>query len=352
MTSSLRSFLQTAGFVSIGAIKKWCKQILAGLEYLHRQCNPPIIHRDIKLDNIFFNGATGQVKIGDLGLATIVSPKMSIIGTPEFMAPEFYNDTYNEKVDIWEFGLCVIEMATQEYPYSECTNVGSVYRTVSLGLKPQALAKIKNHKIIEFVCCCLEEDVSNRLSSTDLLIHPFLNDDPELDALYTSLRNEDEITKALQVIGSPPTKKGWETWIANTVTPIREHRKRRLAHSQPFSVSGEGHQTPFNSDLKKLVKFRSESNKMSGMMRKRSISEEDDVLLETEPFTPLPLTYKPESRKTSLGNTQPESTNSRKTSLTASTPETSTRIESQISKNLQEFSSPATLTFSQSPNNN
>jgi WNK lysine deficient protein kinase len=62
MTSgSLRSFLHTAGFVSIGAVKNWCRQILAGLDYLHRICNPPIIHRDIKLDNIFFHGATGQV---------------------------------------------------------------------------------------------------------------------------------------------------------------------------------------------------------------------------------------------------------------------------------------------------
>jgi len=261
------------------------------------------------------------------------------------MAPEFYNDTYDEKVDIWAFGLCVIEMATQEYPYSECTNVGSVYRTVSLGLKPQALAKIKNQKIIEFICCCLEEDISKRLSSADLLIHPFLNDDPELDAQYTSLRNEDEFTKALQIIGSPPSKKGWETWIVNTVTPIREHRKRRLAaHSQPFSVVAEDHQAPFNSEIKNLVKFRSESNR-GGMMRKRSITEEDDVLLENEPYTPPPLTNNPDNRKTS----QPESIINRN----SNTPVPYTRIESQISKNLHELtSSPATLTSLNQNNNN
>ena len=47
------------------------------------------------------------------------------------MAPEFYVETYNEKVDIWAFGMCVIEMVTLEYPYSECSNVASVYRAVS-----------------------------------------------------------------------------------------------------------------------------------------------------------------------------------------------------------------------------
>eukprot|EP01126_Amoeba_proteus_P009961 TRINITY_DN13836_c0_g1_i5.p1 TRINITY_DN13836_c0_g1~~TRINITY_DN13836_c0_g1_i5.p1 ORF type:complete len:206 (+),score=36.28 TRINITY_DN13836_c0_g1_i5:1671-2288(+) len=57
--------------VSTFAIKDWCTQILQGLVYLHG-LNPPIIHRDIKLDNIFFHGSEGQVKIGDLGLATLM----------------------------------------------------------------------------------------------------------------------------------------------------------------------------------------------------------------------------------------------------------------------------------------
>lgn len=54
-----------------------------------------------------------------------------MLGTPEFMAPEFYYERYNEKVDIWAFGLALIEMVTLEYPYSECTNIASVYRAVS-----------------------------------------------------------------------------------------------------------------------------------------------------------------------------------------------------------------------------
>lgn len=53
-----------------------------GLEYLHTR-EPSIVHRDIKLDNIFFHGTQGKVKIGDLGLATIVSrtsARLSVIG--------------------------------------------------------------------------------------------------------------------------------------------------------------------------------------------------------------------------------------------------------------------------------
>ena len=51
-------------------LKSWCRQILEGLYFLHTR-TPPIIHRDLKCDNIFVNGSTGLIKIGDLGLATL-----------------------------------------------------------------------------------------------------------------------------------------------------------------------------------------------------------------------------------------------------------------------------------------
>lgn len=63
------------------AVKSWARQILTGLSYLHSH-DPPIIHRDLKCDNIFINGNQGEVKIGDLGLATFLeqSNAKSVIG--------------------------------------------------------------------------------------------------------------------------------------------------------------------------------------------------------------------------------------------------------------------------------
>lgn len=57
--------------VNIRAVKHWCRQILSGLLYLHSH-DPPVIHRDLKCDNIFVNGNQGEVKIGDLGLAAML----------------------------------------------------------------------------------------------------------------------------------------------------------------------------------------------------------------------------------------------------------------------------------------
>ena len=69
--------------MDIRAIKNWARQILKGLVYLHGH-DPPVIHRDLKCDNIFVNGHLGQVKIGDLGLAAILRGSQSahsVIGT-------------------------------------------------------------------------------------------------------------------------------------------------------------------------------------------------------------------------------------------------------------------------------
>jgi WNK lysine deficient protein kinase len=53
------------------------------------------------------------------------------LGTPEFMAPELYEEEYNELVDIYAFGMCLIELVTFEYPYAECANAAQIYKKVT-----------------------------------------------------------------------------------------------------------------------------------------------------------------------------------------------------------------------------
>lgn len=56
---------------------------------------------------------------------------LKLLGTPEFMAPELYEEDYNVLVDIYAFGMCLLELVTFEYPYSECTNAAQIYRKVT-----------------------------------------------------------------------------------------------------------------------------------------------------------------------------------------------------------------------------
>ena len=102
MSGSLKDYTRRmVTGVRLKIVKKWAKQILAGLAYLHSH-DPPIIHRDLKCDNIFINGNQGSILIGDFGLAsTMHSTKaQSVLGTPEFMAPELYDEAYTELVDV------------------------------------------------------------------------------------------------------------------------------------------------------------------------------------------------------------------------------------------------------------
>ena len=48
------------------------------------------------------------------------------------MAPELYEEEYDERVDVYSFGMCLLELATLEYPYSECKNPAQIYRKVTL----------------------------------------------------------------------------------------------------------------------------------------------------------------------------------------------------------------------------
>lgn len=129
----------------------------------------------MKCDNIFVNGNHGEVKIGDLGLATVMQQPTahSVIGTPEFMAPELYDEEYNELVDIYSFGMCMLEMATFEYPYSECKNAAQIFKKVTSGKKPAALDRVTDPQVKQFIEKCLVP-ASERLSAKDLLNDPFL----------------------------------------------------------------------------------------------------------------------------------------------------------------------------------
>ncbi|KAL7247188.1 hypothetical protein ACSBR2_002162 [Camellia fascicularis] len=179
-SGTLRQYRKKYKQVHIRAIKNWACQILAGLVYLHSH-DPPVIHRDIKCDNIFVNGHLGQVKIGDLGLAAILHGSQtahSVIGTPEFMAPELYEESYTELVDVYSFGMCVLEMLTSEYPYSECTNPAQIYKKVTLGKLPRSFYKLRDLEAQRFIGKCLET-ASKRLSAKELLLDPFLAFDEE-----------------------------------------------------------------------------------------------------------------------------------------------------------------------------
>ncbi|KAL5722181.1 non-specific serine/threonine protein kinase [Ranunculus cassubicifolius] len=162
-SGSLSSYTKKHRRVSKRGVKKWCRQILRGVEYLHTH-NPCIIHADLKL------------KIGDFGMSKIVGvdhvAHLVSGGTQEFMAPEMYDGTYTETVDIYAFGMCLMEMVTGELPYMECKGRVQIFEKVSSGVKPHSLEKVKDPEIKAFILKCLGKP-GDRPSATELLQNSF-----------------------------------------------------------------------------------------------------------------------------------------------------------------------------------
>ncbi|XP_041829622.1 serine/threonine-protein kinase WNK4 isoform X2 [Melanotaenia boesemani] len=195
MTSgTLKTYLKRFKEMKLKLLQRWSRQILKGLHFLHTR-TPPIIHRDLKCDNIFITGPTGSVKIGDLGLATLKSASFakSVIGTPEFMAPEMYEEKYDEAVDVYALGMCILEMATSEYPYSECQNAAQIYRKVTSGIKPDSFYKVKVPELKEIIEGCIRMIKDERYTIQDLLDHPFFQ---ENNGVHVELAEEDDMVKS------------------------------------------------------------------------------------------------------------------------------------------------------------
>eukprot|EP00920_Eleutheroschizon_duboscqi_P020876 GHVT01049286.1.p1 GENE.GHVT01049286.1~~GHVT01049286.1.p1 ORF type:complete len:365 (+),score=52.18 GHVT01049286.1:309-1403(+) len=88
-------------------------QLLLGLHHLHSY---EVLHRDVKLQNIFLT-QNGGVKLGDLGVAKMLTSLAAVtttfIGTAQYMAPEIHNQQkYNHKGDMWALGCVLYELCT------------------------------------------------------------------------------------------------------------------------------------------------------------------------------------------------------------------------------------------------
>jgi hypothetical protein len=95
----------------------WLKGLVEGVAYLH---DHGIVHRDLKPANLFME--EGIVKIGDYGLAKLITPSQGTehsesIGTCHYMAPEIGSGKYNKPIDVYAIGVILYEMLTGRVPF-------------------------------------------------------------------------------------------------------------------------------------------------------------------------------------------------------------------------------------------
>jgi serine/threonine protein kinase len=109
----------------LAEVRTWLKGLVEGVAYLH---DHGIVHRDLKPANMFLE--EGIVKIGDYGLAKLITPSHGTehsesIGTCHYMAPEIASGKYHKPIDVYAIGVILYEMLTGRVPF-EGETVGEV----------------------------------------------------------------------------------------------------------------------------------------------------------------------------------------------------------------------------------
>ncbi|KAK7473793.1 hypothetical protein BaRGS_00034961 [Batillaria attramentaria] len=159
-------------------IARVSKECLQAIDYLHRQ---RIIHRDIKSDNVLL-GKDGTVKLIDFGFCAQLkndkAKKNTVLGTLQ---------SYGKKIDIWSFGIMVIEMLEGKPPY--CGEFAyarpcRVYYKICTKGKPDIKEKDKlSRELQHFLDLCLVVDPKKRASASELVGHEFLEKAASADLL-------------------------------------------------------------------------------------------------------------------------------------------------------------------------
>lgn len=145
-------------------------QVVAALKHCHAGTDEVVLHRDIKPGNIFLD-ANGSVKLGDFGLARVLSADslfaQTWVGTPFYMSPEQVDGlAYNEKSDIWALGCLTYELACLRPPFS-----GANPLALARAIKAGRYARIPAHysaDLTRFIARLLDVDAALRPTADEL----------------------------------------------------------------------------------------------------------------------------------------------------------------------------------------
>ncbi|GLT42714.1 hypothetical protein SLA2020_167000 [Shorea laevis] len=147
--------------------RKIILDIAKGLAYLHEECRQKIIHLDIKPQNILLD-ENFNAKVSDFGLSKLVGREQSQIvttmrGTPGYMAPEWLNSAITEKVDVYSFGIVVLEILCGR------KNVDRSLPEEDAHLVSLFKRKVEDGQLLDLVDKCNEEMQSNTAEIVEMM---------------------------------------------------------------------------------------------------------------------------------------------------------------------------------------
>eukprot|EP01138_Halocafeteria_seosinensis_P002727 gb/GECG01002788.1/.p1 GENE.gb/GECG01002788.1/~~gb/GECG01002788.1/.p1 ORF type:complete len:667 (+),score=91.19 gb/GECG01002788.1/:1-2001(+) len=166
--------------VRVKVVRKWCNQILDALEYLHTTQGQA--HGDLRLDNIFINGESGNIRLGTFRMVSRSTRSGNPTEAGRFTPPEG-DDNPTTAGDIYSFGLCVLQMVTRVKPYwlEENETFQAMQEAKLNGEMPITLLEFERKpegrpEIAEFIRPCLAANPQDRPTVRQLREHPWLTE--------------------------------------------------------------------------------------------------------------------------------------------------------------------------------
>jgi len=164
-------------------------QMLLGIAHCHSQ---KVVHRDIKPDNFLVGGEDGVIKLADFGLSAML-PKQGklpgVFGTAPFMCPEMLRDrSYDEKADVWSFGVVVYVLLYGQFPYMPKKPSAQAMKQLIIsgetapchepiqkpGADPRSHALFRSPDAVNLVKTVLNRDSEKRPSAEEVMHMPYL----------------------------------------------------------------------------------------------------------------------------------------------------------------------------------
>jgi serine/threonine protein kinase len=204
------------GHISLVEVDRLLAQIASGLQYAHEQ---GIVHRDIKPSNILLRDEN-YAYIADFGLAKsleggdTVTLTGTLLGTPEYMAPELAEGPATTSSDIYALGILLYQMVTGQLPFSGETPIAVYFKQLrERPMRPSALNPAVPPAIEQVILRTLDKDPRRRYHTAEAVTQAFHralvtpgSARPEQEALYENapIEAHEAYNNNRRMQGSPP----------------------------------------------------------------------------------------------------------------------------------------------------